>query len=244
MDPASRKCSWSYLPSELLENIANCLGRSRLHILRIRSVCRSWRCSVPLPPQPPLFPKLPYPIEPDIEDLHEDFKLDFVGQFTTLTETSVYSVKPLSGSSIKPWLMRIQSSESGILNFHDLLAVVPYWSTKPTVLNLLDYRVDEICTHYYLKIVGEEEDRSAYYPRQVAVSWSFNDGYTVMTPVSHKLDLAVWKMGDEKWIIITENTTWQGCSFKHVLYACGRFYAFTNRGLVLRIDPDSLEITE
>ncbi|KAJ6736917.1 F-BOX PROTEIN SKIP23 [Salix viminalis] len=58
-------CRWADLPKELLEMISKRLD-FRVDVLRFRSVCTSWRCSVS-PPSfdqeiPPVFLKLPHPI--------------------------------------------------------------------------------------------------------------------------------------------------------------------------------------
>lgn len=61
-------CRWADLPKELLEMISKRLD-FRVDVLRFRSVCTSWRCSVS-PPSfdqeiPPVFLKLPDPIRAD-----------------------------------------------------------------------------------------------------------------------------------------------------------------------------------
>ncbi|KAJ4841613.1 hypothetical protein Tsubulata_004902 [Turnera subulata] len=261
MDSNNRQ--WTTLLSDLLRKIAGCLD-SRLDILRFRWVCHSWRSSVPLPLPPPVVLKLPYPIGEDTNP-----NTDLCGH-CILSESYVLSIQPRTAlqsattgtssnttatttSSTTPWIVRIQFSESVNLVFKDLFSSSPVHDVDkrrlPKVLDLADYEVNELCRAYELEFV----DRSGRRPcsgdhswstqvRQVVISGKIGDGFTVMV-LKNDGKLAVWRMGDDKWIDVGDQTP-EGSSYRSTAYHRGKFYAVCDNRLTVTIDSVSLSIRE
>ncbi|KAJ4841482.1 hypothetical protein Tsubulata_041824, partial [Turnera subulata] len=132
---------WSNLPADLLEKIAVCLQNScRPDVLRLRSVCRSWRSSIPAPPVVPnSLLKLPTPPY-----------IDFY-----LKECIVYSIQPISNPHATPWLVRLEFSESGT----EILPVVGKKNvgtefSRPMSLDLQHFRVDVIIIDSGMSVDG------------------------------------------------------------------------------------------
>ncbi|KAJ4841609.1 hypothetical protein Tsubulata_004886 [Turnera subulata] len=244
MDSSSRQ--WATLPADILWKISRCL-ESRLDILRCRWVCHSWRSSVS---PPPVALTLPYPIVPNYPYTGDGRCFDHL----TLTETSVYSFRPLpkkhnsaAGTTTttttrrkrtKPWIVGIQPLESGKFVFKDLFDDsrlhdgCKEWC--PKVLNLSDYSVNEIARTYRVEPVHPFS--------KVAVSSSFSeidDGFAVMVLFGSKL--YAWRKGDDKW---TNVGGAEGFQYLSIAYHRGKFYAVCDDKLTVTIDPVTLDVRE
>ncbi|KAJ4821957.1 hypothetical protein Tsubulata_032145 [Turnera subulata] len=232
--------SWSDLPSVILEKIANCYKSSRLYVLRFRGVCRSWRSSIP-PLMAILYPlKLPYPIHPD-PNLP-------VGHYI-LKEATTYSIQPLSDATVPPWILQIESSESeGNAIFKCMLPRMSRAERKsachfPKVIDLLQFRVNEMCNDHLLDAVVEWPYPHVIGAAVASGSSETANGFTVMAVDKKKFCLGVWRMGDDRWSIISDHTV-RDAHFTRVKYIRRKFYAFAHNGLAVTIDPDSLKITQ
>ncbi|KAJ4835840.1 hypothetical protein Tsubulata_035333 [Turnera subulata] len=198
---------WSDLPTELLQEIAGCLRSSRLDIIRFRSVCGSWRSSA----------------APYLPSRH-----DFTHYIT------VYSIQPFSDAGATPWFPGILHSDTGKGFIMDLLSKntgdifgKETAGSLPKVLNLQDFRVEEIRKVYVLKTSGIQLTK-------VVVS-----GITFLT-IDFRGKLLVLRWIDGRLSVIT--IIMKEEDFCDVAFRGGKFYAFTCRGLVITVDPDSLNI--
>ncbi|KAJ6682308.1 F-BOX PROTEIN SKIP23 [Salix koriyanagi] len=137
-------CRWADLPKELLEMISKRLD-FRVDVLRFRSVCTSWRCSVS-PPSfdqeiPPVFLKLPDPICAD----------------AVLMQTAICRMEyprnyPSSSCSLsKSSLVKVGESKHGKLQlFHPLSNQLTRDSFMS--LNLLDLKFVQLSEACLLKL--------------------------------------------------------------------------------------------
>ncbi|KAJ4837792.1 hypothetical protein Tsubulata_041813, partial [Turnera subulata] len=193
-------------------------SHSHLHTLRFRAVCRSWRSSTPLPP---VIPSIRVP--------------PLRGRLFSLKELAVYSIRPATGSSSTPLLLRAQTSESGNAILKALNSPASDAGDR-IALDLREFRVDEEWCDYCLDPVFASNN-VVDYPSQVAVSSSFRemgDGFMVVALTPDHM-LAFWKVGDDKWTIL-QDVTPNHCWFDSVVYANDKFYALGSSGLVLTID--------
>ncbi|KAJ4835839.1 hypothetical protein Tsubulata_035332 [Turnera subulata] len=227
------------LPADLLDKIA---GRLQNHccpdVLRIRSLCRSWRSSIPVPPVVPSLLKLPIPIHPD-----SNTKLAEIGNFY-LKECIVYSIRPISNPHATPWLVRLESSESGA----EILPVVGNKKLgtefyRPMSLELQHFRVDVVCK-YYVRC----DYQLHYFDSAAAISTStgmIGDGVRIlMQDDVRKWNLMTLRVGDDKWTG-TGSKEFDAISTRHdrfsaVIYHRDKFYAFTLSGLVITVDPNTM----
>ncbi|KAJ4847605.1 hypothetical protein Tsubulata_002703 [Turnera subulata] len=237
---SSQRCWSSDIPRDLLGRIGKCFDGSRLHILRFRAVCRSWRSSTPLPPIISSYLDIPtltkYP-----EKL-----------VSCVIETTIYSIQPLSDSTIPCWFLRVQHKQEG--SDQDTNAILeqyqccrldkldsPYNYPLPKAINLLDFKVYEICNDYRVGIPGWEIRCTS----PVAVSSCFKkigkpngDGFAVMAMHRDYYRLALWRMGvDDKWTLVFDPNNRAHYRFTKFLYSRGKFYVFNWEGLALSLDP-------
>ncbi|KAJ4824417.1 hypothetical protein Tsubulata_033283 [Turnera subulata] len=183
------------------------------------------------------------------------------GGHLTLTESAVYSFLPLpnkrssaAGTTTarrkrtRPWIVGIQSLESGKFIFKDdLFHNAPvhegckvWW---PKVLNLSDYRVNEIARTYRLELVAQDGIKMVYPFSRVAVSSSFgkiDDGFAVMALLG--CELYAWRKGDDEWTNVDGG---EGFRYLSIAYHRGKFYAVSDDDkLTVTIDPVTLNVRE
>ncbi|KAF7142959.1 hypothetical protein RHSIM_Rhsim05G0073700 [Rhododendron simsii] len=161
---------WSLLPREILITIAKCLNKTtataaRVDTLRLRSVCKSWRSSIPTFKQQQEtlhFPlSLPFPISPNPNH-------NLRGRFS-LAQSSIYFLQPApsspssssSKSSSLPWLLRVEEKDADKGRWKPLNPLskvstdsIPKWFPKS--LNLLDLRFSQIGVAYSIRFVHED----------------------------------------------------------------------------------------
>ncbi|KAJ4827012.1 hypothetical protein Tsubulata_025851 [Turnera subulata] len=134
----------------------------------------------------------------------------------------------------------------------------PYKWPWPKAINLLDFRVHEICNDYRLDLSGWQIHHS--FP--VAVSSGFDKifsrtggggGYddqkktgTTFAVMAKDFEgyghgLVVWRMGDDKWTPIFDPNTPAQKNFTMFLYSAGnaKFYVFNCQGYTFTFDPAS-----
>ncbi|KAK8527132.1 hypothetical protein V6N12_054357 [Hibiscus sabdariffa] len=125
-----RSC-WSQLPRDLLSCISQHLD-SRLHVLRFRAVCSSWRASVPLPPKSPSLPK----------------QLHFRG-FEAVSDQKFWVIKV--EETRQPNKFNVLSPFSR----HPINNMPPSFSKE---LNLLSFCVEETATAFSIRQRREDPD--------------------------------------------------------------------------------------
>ncbi|XP_030535880.1 putative F-box protein At5g60060 [Rhodamnia argentea] len=181
------KRPWSDLPPELLSMIGSRL-QTRTDVLWFRSVCSSFRTSIPLPAQ--RFPfRIPCSPVPDL----------------FLRESTVYTLEtPADGaaSNRARCLVKLRESDLGNMRILSLFSRRPVASLPlkfREVLDSLQFRMVEVCREYTL-----EYDRgTGAYPimKKVVVHpdcvWTDLDQCSVyFIDQDH---LCYWKYGDETW---------------------------------------------
>lgn len=137
---------WSQLPKDLLHNISKTFN-THLDVISVRSVCSSWRSSIPpFKKNPPLPLNLPFPIAPN-PALNPNRR----GHFS-LTQSTIYILQnpnssKSTASASKPWLIRVEETRRGKLRPLNPLSRILTENTPvayPKSLNLLDTRISEI----------------------------------------------------------------------------------------------------
>ncbi|GMJ05040.1 SKP1/ASK-Interacting protein 23, F-box/DUF295 Ancestral 11 [Hibiscus trionum] len=135
-----RSC-WSELPRDLISSIAKHLD-SRLHVLRFRAVCSSWRASVPLPPTSPTFPK----------QLH--FRINYptnkpIPSFL-ISQMNVYRIRPPgfeAPSDQNCWFIKVEETKQQnkfcVLSPFSRHPIKNMPASFPRELNHLSFNVEE-----------------------------------------------------------------------------------------------------
>ncbi|KAI6671571.1 hypothetical protein NL676_006456 [Syzygium grande] len=141
----TRKPPWSDLPPEILSMIGDRL-RTRMDALRFRSVCSSFRSSIPPPPRvaPPRFPlRTPRPFPPWIPGS--------TSSALVLRESTVYGLGAAGGGAAR-WLLKLQESEElGRMRMISLFSgrrITSLPPEFPEAVDPLQSRIVEICREY------------------------------------------------------------------------------------------------
>ncbi|XP_048325315.2 F-box protein SKIP23 [Ziziphus jujuba] len=240
---------WSTLGTDILREITKRLDdTTRPEILRLRAVCKGWRSSIPFPPIPNnVFKRASLPLEIPFLALK-----GFKGKqgHLLLKQDTIYSLEPLvkihSGREVTSnWFVKIEETDdSGKVILKDPLSrmtIKDLGNTTglPKVINLLDYRVRDVGKEYHFEFVlGKNPPVEFTKLKKVVVGKDKNGEYVVMVlHINGKL--AVWKMGEDRWVEIDN-----GSHYKDIIYHKGRFYAVDRRTWVIAVDCSSLEITQ
>ena len=245
------RVKWSDLPTVLLPMIGRSLD-TRIDVLRLRSVCSSWRSSIPpFHPNSPRFP-LKFP-NPDAATLTEPPRWPPRPAF--LFQTTLYYIQTLNPStsstnlSKKGWLMKVDDSNLGKLRFVNpvLDSRTRYTITRPKTLNLLNFRVVEFGKAYTLQFpLPGPINKRRYAPfssvKKLVVfpnsAWTNADECSIlMIFVDGKLGFA--KPGDEKWTLVGESF-----NYDDVIVYRGQFYAVDTVGIVWWIVCSSLKLVQ
>jgi hypothetical protein len=240
---------WSGLPKELLEMIGKSLD-TRVDVLRFRSVCSSWRSSIPHShAHSPRFPlKFPSPY----------IALESASMSRTpvyLCESTLYLLQPLnpfptstSSCCSKGWLINVQESNSGKLRLLDPLShrYIGYFPLDyAKMLNLVSFRIIELSKAYTLRdqiVIGPTSKRErkcilsyrfAHGVKKAVLfpnsAWTSADECTVFV-IFHGGKLAFAKFGDEEWTFVDD-----GIHDDIIVYK-GQLYVVCRLGIVSRIE--------
>ncbi|XP_059460802.1 putative F-box protein At1g65770 [Corylus avellana] len=242
------RVKWSDLPTELLTMIGRSLD-TRIDVLRFRSICSSWRSSIPpFSANPPRFP-LQFP-DPNTATLTEPPR--WPPRLAFLFQTTLYYIQTLNPStssstlSNKGWLMKVDESNSGKLRFVNpvLDSRTRYTITRPKTLNLLNFRVVEFGKAYTLQFQLPRKRRYVPFPcvKKLVVfpnsAWTNVDECSIlMIFVDGKLGFA--KRGDKKWTLVGESS-----SYDDIIVYKGQFYAVDRVGIVWWIECSSLKLVQ
>ncbi|KAG5245465.1 F-box protein [Salix suchowensis] len=225
-------CRWADLPKELLEMISKRLD-FRVDVLRFRSVCTSWRCSVS-PPSfdqeiPPVFLKLPDPICAD----------------AVLMQTAICRMEyprnyPSSSCSLsKSSLVKVGESKHGKLQlFHPLSNQLTRDSFMS--LNLLDLKFVQLSEACLLKLPSGISvfgiNKVAMFPLSASCN---NNCELGILAIYHEGKLGYWKNGDKEWTLLDD----RNFEYDDITVYKGQFYVVDRRGTVSWIDS-SLKVIQ
>ncbi|KAG8503767.1 hypothetical protein CXB51_001769 [Gossypium anomalum] len=198
---------WFQLPPELVVLVAKCL-EARFDILRFRSVCSSWRSSVPLPPKlNPLLPtNLPLPRRG-----RGEWSLSYISVNT------LYLIRSSRANQTEApacWLAKIRDAthhhrvEMQLLN--------PPWLERPPrnfpkVLDLTNFQVLELghehVGHYDVSIDHPIEAHYATYRQKVVFLWSStidSDDFIMFSVFGIS---AVLRSGEKEWTVLENSVS-------------------------------------
>ncbi|KAL1323259.1 hypothetical protein HN51_033611 [Arachis hypogaea] len=235
------KVDWSELPIELWPKIGKCL-ENHIDVLRFRSVCETWRSSIPSShPNSPSFPmKIPHPINSSIKASLNQATLYLIES----TDASFGSkLDPLAPSSSKGWLIKVEEGPKGV----SLRLVSPISGRKifhpsedsPMIWNLLDYRVIELCKSYTLQNTGRfsaSVSKVVFFPNS---SWVGVED-SVACCVFLEGRLGIMKHGDEKWALVDDKNFY----YDDVIVHRGQFYVTDKWGTISWVDTNSLKLIQ
>jgi hypothetical protein len=245
------RVKWSDLPTELLLTIGRSLD-TRMDVLRFRSVCSSWRSSIPPPfsANPPRFP-LRFP---NADEAGFSEPPGWPPRPAFVFQTTLYYIQTLNPStsssstlSNKGWLMKVEESNSGKLRFVNpvLDSRNRYTITRPKTLNLLNFRVVEFGKAYTLQFkhpINKRRYFSSPFVKKLVVfpdsTWTNEDECSIlMIFVQGKLGFA--KCGDENWTHVGESF-----NYDDIIVYKGQFYAVDRMGIVWWIECSSLKFVQ
>ncbi|CAL5197436.1 unnamed protein product [Lathyrus oleraceus] len=235
---------WSQLPTELWPKIGKYLD-NHIHVLRFRSVCKLFRSSFPPSlPNSPSFPlQIPHPINISLNT----YLYQSTVYLIELTDASSNSnlAPPSSSSSSKGWLIKVQESKNRPLSLlspisdRKLSYPLTINNTSLMPLNLLNYRVIEICKSYtiekttrFLSSVG----KVVFYPNS---PWS-NVEDCVYCCIFEEGKLGLMKHGDQNWKLVDDKNFY----YEDVIVFKGQFYVTDRWGTISWIDISSLKLIQ
>ncbi|KAK4378183.1 hypothetical protein RND71_000045 [Anisodus tanguticus] len=222
---------WSQLPRELIDLISKHLS-TEIDFLRFRSVCSSWRSSVPPKPYSILsrFPLLPANNGIDVNSWR--FKLSKSPLYLLRSPNQTTSSVNQSNNN-HVWIIKHDRENPQRMRFLNPLTRSQF---KPFPLNLLkildssQYPILELCQEYTIQFIKYRptatsiNDAGNLYMEKVAVRLE-KDGFVILTiHVSGKL--VMYRSGGTEWEIVDELSL----PYDDVIMKDGNFYAVDNTG--------------
>jgi hypothetical protein len=213
------RMEWGYLPPELLPTIGKCLD-TRIDVLRFRSVCNSWRSSIPpsLPFNSPCFPH-PYPYR-----LYPVELLSSKRATAYLCESTIYSLQSLNPSTPDEGFLLIKDEDSNSGKLRRLDGHRNWYKMKS--LNLLDFRVLEVTKVYTLKCQYPRLNINKVLKFPNSARTNVNDCAVLFVYTNGKLGFA--KCGDEKYTLIGD----LGIGYDDIIVYKGQFYVVDSLGII------------
>ncbi|XP_050363947.1 F-box protein SKIP23 isoform X2 [Argentina anserina] len=216
---------WSLLPKELLEEIAKRLG-SPFYLLRIRSVCSSWRSYIP--PRPRRLPgRFPFLTNYGISDSTLGFHL---------SKRTVFLIA--LPSSPHRWLVKIEEDVPGrthLLNPLSRFAPRRLPESFPKVLDLSRFRILDLAEEFVLHHVNFRPLVNAaanlYMEKVVFMCLGDESSDYVLLTIHVSGELALFKSVDKKWSIIHDMPS----PYDDVILFRGEFYAVDGAGRTVRV---------
>lgn len=216
---------WPELPPDVLLSIAGDVDPV-IGILRLRSVCRSWRSSLSLSSSTssPHFPlKLPFPLSPPPSS----------PTHLSLLQRTVYFLS-LPADPSAGFLVKVEELSANTFSLFDPLSKLK--PCKPeSPINLLNYGVSTICHLYVVEDLDARvsELGQIVIKKVVVTEGFFEKGDFVVLGLTESGQLLLWRFGDEIWTEIGTN----GRQFDDIISYKGKFYATADkRGRLVMID--------
>ncbi|AET03687.1 putative F-box domain-containing protein [Medicago truncatula] len=234
---------WSQLPIELWPKIGKYLD-NHIDVLRFRSVCESFRSSIPPShPNSPSFPlQIPHPVYNSLNN--------YVNQSTVYiiepTDASSNSnLEPLAPSSSKGWLIKVEETKNQPVSLlspisdRKLSYPLSNNNTSPMLWNLLDYRVIELCKSYKIEKTtpfSSSAIKVAFYPNS---PWTSVED-CVACCIFQEGKLGLMKHGDEKWTLVDDKNFY----YDDIIVFKGQFYVTDKWGTISWIDVSTLRLIQ
>jgi hypothetical protein len=234
--------NWSDLPDEILPCIGKSLDAS-IDVLRFRSVCTSWRSSIPSSREiSPCFP-LPFPFTGSNGNPIDAF----------VSQSTFYRLEPSeknpnpsapSSSSPKGWLIKVEESETGQIRLLNPLSSLHTRfppASFPKLINLLDFRAVEVSKAYKFQFSAGSPiygvSKVVLYPNS---AWtSAKDCMIFAIYDDGKLGSA--KYGDQKWTLVDDD---ENSHYDDIIVYKGHFYVINRLGIVSWIECSSLKLIQ
>ncbi|KAJ8765099.1 hypothetical protein K2173_010582 [Erythroxylum novogranatense] len=215
---------WANLPKDLLEQVSKCLETST-DLLRLRSVCSSWRSSVG--------PK-PHLSSGNLRFLPND-GISHTSFGFCLSKRTVFRIG-LPGSNDQGdtvgWLVKVEEDapRKQLLNPLSRYKMNALPNRFPRVLDLLNLRVCELGKEYVLHLLNynlspHDGAGTLYMEKVVMIQSSCGKTFVLLTiHVSGKL--AMFTSGDKRWNIMQDMPS----PYDDVIVYKGKFFAVDNIG--------------
>ncbi|KAL4377681.1 hypothetical protein GQ457_02G013320 [Hibiscus cannabinus] len=248
------RISWSDLPEELCSKIGQCLD-ARFDIIRFRSVCKTWRNSLPFShPRNWYLQMKPFNFnEGDARRYFFIFGDNSSNKelSSSIIRSTVYILRqyPNPDPVPTPWLFKLEEEEEGKLRLVNPISDAPVMdlpSNFPKVLNLLDYPILEVnrgCIHK--EIVKRISRRAGGEPIKSVTNFSLSKA--AILPESDLISkdaeitvlflcpsgrLLLWRNVDDRLVKINM----AGCYYDDIAVYRGRFVAVDRWGIVSFVD--------
>ncbi|CAJ1942269.1 unnamed protein product [Sphenostylis stenocarpa] len=227
---------WSELPIELWPKIGKSLD-NHADVVRFRSVCESWRSSIPPSlPNSPSFPmQIPQPINQSID--------------TVLNQATVFIIEPsLGASNLEPlapsskgWLIKVEESKNhafALLSpISDRKILYPHATSSSMSWNLLNYRVIELCKSYTIHSrLSATVSKVAFFPNSPWIG--VEDSVACCIFLEGKLGFM--RHGDEKWTLVDDRNFF----YDDVIVFKSQFYVTDKWGTISWVDTSSLKLVQ
>ncbi|WJX88358.1 hypothetical protein P8452_70457 [Trifolium repens] len=238
----NEKVDWSQLPRELWHKIGKYLD-NHIDVLRFRSVCESFRSSIPPSlPNCPSFPlQIPHPI--------------YISLNNYLNQSTIYLIQPTdasSNSNLEPsyssngWLIKVQASKNiqplsmlSPISDRKLSYPIGHNNTSLMLWNLMDYRVIELCKSY---TIGKTTRFSSSVIKVVIYPnfpWTSVED-CVSCCIFQEGKLGFMKHGDKKWKLVDDKNFY----YDDIIVFKGQFYVTDKWGTISWIDVCSLKLIQ
>ncbi|GAU12653.1 hypothetical protein TSUD_121450 [Trifolium subterraneum] len=226
---------WSLLPTELLQLISQKLN-SEFYLLRFRSVCSTWRSSIPNHrPNNHLPLKLP-PLLPD----HND-------SICYLLKHNIFFIKPTTITNpnqpqqiLQPWLIRIGPNANGKihlwhpLNFNEHLPF--HFPDEVVVFDFNHISIVDL-GHVFVLECSDDVDNphpKVYYDKVVAATYPGEQQPHIVT-YNYSRDLCMFRPGDHAWMQIPDLSN---CFFGDICNFKGQTCVTDDIGKTVMVGPD------
>ncbi|KAL9238433.1 hypothetical protein vseg_012853 [Gypsophila vaccaria] len=241
---------WSDLPSELLDVVATRFDISSDDTRHFRSVCSTWRSSVPKP-LPTQFPLLNF-FNPNNNNNNNDIRV---------TKHSFYHLSSPSDPDSPGWLIKTEETGRGTVNLFHPLSRSPIKHLPinfPKHLDLTNIQIRELDYEYVLRNVSGNVELSDMEHEKIAITTSLNSNpnynsnnnefVILSTHVTGKLLMyrssqLVWSFLDDITLGYDDRSIFVNDWCMHyvdVMEFNGTFYAVTNSGRTVSIKVTNL----